>query len=273
VSTAGTLRGRVALITGAGRGLGRMLALRLAGEGMAVGLLGRDRRSLEDTARACARHGAGTAVAPADVRRPEETRQAVRDVQAALGPVDLLVNNAGRVDRGELPFWEADPDHWWDVYETNVRGTVNACRAVAPEMVRRRSGRIVNVNSVLAVRTDPRYSAYSGSKAALLALTGVLADSLRAHGVHLFDLSPGMVRTDMTLGMAVCDGRDDWTDPARFLTAAVRLARGELDPLAGRFLHAGADDLDALLAAAGRLRAGGARTLRLRTHGPADPVG
>ncbi|MCG3039532.1 SDR family NAD(P)-dependent oxidoreductase [Streptomyces fenghuangensis] len=271
--TSASLRGQVALVTGAGRGLGRLLALRLAEEGMAVGLVGRDRRSLDDTAGACARHGPGTVVALADVRCPKETRQAVRDVQTALGPVDLLVNNAGLVDRGELPFWEADPDHWWDVYETNVRGTVNACRAIAPEMVRRRSGRIVNVNSILAVRTDPRYSAYSGSKAALLALTGVLADSLHAHGVRLFDLSPGMVRTDMTLGMAICDGREDWTDPARFLAAAVRLARGELDPLAGRFLHAGTDDLDALLAAADRMRADGARTLRLRAHGPADPAG
>ncbi|MBN0043336.1 SDR family oxidoreductase [Streptomyces actuosus] len=267
-----SLHGRVAVVTGAGRGLGRSLCVRLAREGMAVGLVGRDRRALDATARACARSGAAVAVAVADVRCPQQTQRAARTLRTVLGPADLLVNNAGKVDRGELPFWEADPGQWWEVYETNVRGTVNACRAIAPEMVRRGSGRIVNVNSMLAVRTDARYSAYSGSKAALLTLTGVLADSLHAHGVRLFDLSPGMVRTDMTLGMAVCAGRDDWTDPARFLDAAVRLARGELDALAGRFLHAGVDDLDALLTAADRIRADGARTLRLRATGPSDPA-
>lgn len=242
-----SLRGQVALITGAGRGLGRILAVGLAEAGMAVGLIGRNRRRLDDTARACARHGAATTVCVADVRSPREIREAARAVHAALGPVDLLVNNAGLVDQGEAPFWEADPEHWWEVFETNVRGTVNACQAVGQEMIRRQSGRIVNVNSIFAVRGDVRYSAYSGSKASLLALAAVVADPLREHGVHLFDISPGMVRTDMTLSMAVCAGREDWTDPARFVAAVLRVARGELDPLAGRFLHAGTDDLDELL--------------------------
>ncbi|MCH0541440.1 SDR family oxidoreductase [Streptomyces sp. MUM 203J] len=265
-----SLRGQVALITGAGRGIGRLLAVGLAAEGMAVGLIGRDRRRLDDTARVCARHGAGTAVSVADVRSVKEVREAAQAVFAALGPVDLLVNNAGLADRGETPFWETDPEHWWEVFETNVRGTVNACQAIMPEMIRRRSGRIVNVNSALAVKGDLRYSAYSGSKASLLALTSVLGTSLTERGVHLFDISPGMVRTDMTLGMAVCAGREDWTDPAPFVAAVVRVARGELDPLAGRFLHTGRDDLDQLLAGAERLRAADARTLRMRAHGQSD---
>lgn len=108
-----SLRGQVALITGAGRGLGRILAVGLAEAGMAVGLIGRNRRRLDDTARACARHGAATTVCVADVRSPREIREAARAVHATLGPVDLLVNNAGLVDQGEAPFWEADPEHWW----------------------------------------------------------------------------------------------------------------------------------------------------------------
>ncbi|GAA2292070.1 3-ketoacyl-ACP reductase [Streptomyces hawaiiensis] len=265
-------QGQVALITGAGRGIGRLLALALAEEGMAIGVVGRNRKRLEETARACAERGAATAVCVADVRSPEEVRRAARAVRAALGPVDLLVNNAGLVDRGEVPFWEADPEHWWEVFETNFRGTVNACRAIAPDMIRRRSGRIVNVNSIFAVKGDRRYSAYSGSKASVLALSGLLDAPLREAGVHLFDISPGMVRTDMTSGMAVCANRQDWTDPARFMAAMVRVARGELDTLAGRFLHAGTDDLDELLDKAARMRAADARTLRLRAHGPADAI-
>ncbi|GLF96719.1 SDR family NAD(P)-dependent oxidoreductase [Streptomyces yaizuensis] len=266
------LSGQVALITGAGGGIGRPLAAALAAEGMAVGLIGRDRSRLERTAAECARHGADTVVAPADVRSAAALHAATAQVRSALGPVDLLVNGAGLVDRGEAPLWAADPDHWWEVYETNVRGTVNACRAVAPDMLRRRSGRIVNVNSVFAVRGDVRYSAYSGSKASLLTLTALLADELAAAGVRMFDISPGMVRTEMTLGMAVCAGRADWTDPSRFLTAMVRVARGELDALAGRLLHAGADDIDELLTRAAELHATGARTLRMRPHGPSDAL-
>ncbi|GAP53290.1 SDR family NAD(P)-dependent oxidoreductase [Streptomyces azureus] len=267
-----SLPGQVVLITGAGRGIGRLLALALAGEGMAIGMIGRNRKHLDETARECAQRGAATAVSVADVRSPEEVRRAARAVHAALGPVDLLVNNAGLVDRGEVPFWEADPEHWWEVFETNFRGTVNACRAIAPDMIRRRSGRIVNVNSVFAVKGDPRYSAYSSSKASVLALSGILDAPLRESGVHVFDISPGMVRTDMTSGMAICANRQDWTDPARFVAAMVRVARGDLDALAGRFLHAGADDLDELLDRAARLRATDARTLRLRAHGPEDVI-
>ncbi|MET7640219.1 SDR family oxidoreductase [Streptomyces sp. NPDC005438] len=246
-----TLRGQVALVTGAGRGIGRLVAVELAEQGMALGLVGRNRERLEETARSCAEHGVATAVLVADVRSAFEVREAAHAVRTALGPVDLLVNNAGLVDRGEAPFWEADQEHWWEVFETNLRGTVNGCQAVASEMIQRRSGRIVNMSSIFAVRGDIRYSAYSASKASVLALSAVLADSLRENGVHLFDISPGMVRTDMTLGMAVCAGREDWTDPARFVAALVRVAHGELDALAGRFLHVGTDNFDALLAEAG----------------------
>ncbi|GAT69277.1 3-oxoacyl-ACP reductase [Planomonospora sphaerica] len=248
--TARTLKGQVALITGAGRGIGRRLAVGLAGEGVSVGLVGRDRGRLEETARGCAERGAAVTVAVADVRSAESIRDAVEHVRGALGPLNLLVNNAGLVDRGEVPFWEADPGHWWDVFETNFRGTVNACQAAVPDMVRRGQGRIVNINSIFAVRGDIRYSAYSASKAALLALSETLNGAFAQRGVHLFDISPGAVRTDMTLGMAICRNREEWTDPARIVTAVIRVARGELDPLAGQFLHVGVDDLDELLAAA-----------------------
>ncbi|MDF3292255.1 SDR family oxidoreductase [Streptomyces silvisoli] len=258
----------LALITGAGGGIGSAIAVALAEAGMSVALLGRRPEPLARTARACARFGVPVVELRADVTDPAQVRAAVD----TAGPVDLLVNNAGAVDRHEVPLWEADGDQWWRTYETNVRGTVNLCRAVLPGMIARASGRVVNINSILALRHEPHYSAYSASKMALLGLSGMLAEPLRRHGVLVFDISPGMVRTDMTLGMALCAGRTDWTAMDLITTALVRLAAGELDPLAGRFLHVGADDLDLLLANATALAGGEARTLRLSAYGPDDPL-
>ena len=254
-----------ALITGAGGGIGSAIAGALAEAGMSVALLGRRPEPIARTARACAEFGVPVVELTADVTDPGQVRAAVE----AAGPVDLLVNNAGAMDRDEVPLWEADADRWWHTYETNVRGTVNLCHAVLPGMLARAGGRVVNINSILAVRPDPRYSAYGASKLALLGLTGMFADSLRERGVLVFDISPGMVRTDMTLGMSVCAGRTDWTPVTAITTAMVRLASGELDPLAGRFLHAGTDDFDQLLA--GPLSTA-ARTLRLTAYGPDDPL-
>ncbi|WP_269857919.1 SDR family oxidoreductase [Streptomyces sp. RPT161] len=258
----------LALITGAGGGIGSAIAVALAEAGLSVALLGRRPEPLARTAHACARFGVPVVELRADVTDPAQVRTAVD----TAGPVDLLVNNAGTVDRHEVPLWEADGDQWWRTYETNVRGTVNLCRAVLPGMIARASGRVVNINSILALRHEPHYSAYSASKMALLGLSGMLAEPLRRHGVLVFDISPGMVRTDMTLGMALCAGRTDWTAMDLITTALVRLAAGELDPLAGRFLHVGADDLDLLLANATALAGGEARTLRLSAYGPDDPL-
>lgn len=262
------MTGGRALITGAGGGIGSAIAAALAEAGMSLALLGRRPEPLARTARACARFGVPVVELCVDVTDPAQVRAAAD----AVGPVDLLVNSAGAVDREEVPLWEADADAWWRVYETNVRGTVNLCRAVLPGMIARAGGRVVNINSMLALRHEPHYSAYSASKMALLGLSGVLAESLRRQGVLVFDISPGMVRTDMTLGMGICSGRTDWTPIDGITTALVRLAAGELDPLAGRFLHVGADDLDRLLADATRVLTDRARTLSLVAYGTDDPV-
>ncbi|PYC80228.1 NAD(P)-dependent oxidoreductase [Streptomyces tateyamensis] len=253
-----------ALVTGAGTGIGSAIAVALAGAGWAVALLGRRPGPLAATARACDRFGHPVVELPADVTDPEQVRAAV----GRFGPVDLLVNNAGTVDRDERPFWEADEEQWWHTYRTNVRGTVNLCRAVLPGMVAAGGGRVVGVNSVLALRPEPHYSAYGASKLALLGLTGMLAEPLRRHGVLLFEVSPGMVRTELTRGMAICADRTDWTPVERITGAVLRLAAGELDQLAGRFVHAGVDDLDRL---PDRV-AGPARTLRLAGFAPDDPL-
>jgi NAD(P)-dependent dehydrogenase (short-subunit alcohol dehydrogenase family) len=268
----GDLGGRLAVVSGAGRGIGRHLALGLARAGMDVALLGRRPAGLADTARECARFGVRTRTCPVDVRQPAAVRAVVDEVADRLGGIDLVVNNAGIADHDEKPPWEVDPDRWWDVLETNLRGSFNLCRAVLPAMIEAGTGRIVNINSNVATKRDIRYSAYGTSKAALLALSDTLAGPLRPHGVSIFDISPGMVLTDMSARMTACLERNQWVSVDLVVGAVIAVARGELDPLSGRYLHVGVDDLAELAA---RARAGlpdGIRTLRLVPHGVDDPL-
>ena len=267
------LHGQVALVTGAGRGIGREVALALAREGMAVGLLGRTRRTLDDVLGQVARAGGRGVAVPADVTDRDQVRAAVRTVTRDLGPVDLLVSNAGlREQRAAVP-WEADPDDWWRVVETNLRGPYLLARELLPAMVERGRGRVLDVGSGMGQRPQPDWSAYAVSKAGLARLTDSLAAARHGTGVTVLEGSPGLVRTDMTETMWGPPEDQPWNPVDRLTGVVLRFARGELDALHGRFGHAARDDIDALLAAADAIRAGDARTLRLRPYGAGDPLG
>jgi NAD(P)-dependent dehydrogenase (short-subunit alcohol dehydrogenase family) len=268
----GSLTGQVGLVTGAGRGIGREIAIGLAAEGMSVGLVGRTHDTLITTLRECVRRGARGVAVTADVTRPGAVREAVRAVERDLGPVDLLVNNAGQVDRSEVPLWETDPNQWWQVVETNLRGPYNLLRAVLPGMVARGRGRVLNLNSGFALRPDGHYTAYATSKGALLQLSDNIADSLAEHHVVVLDISPGAVATDMTAGMPMFADMKEWGSIPYVVAVAVDAARGRFDALHGRFIHAGRDNLETLVAQADEIRTGDARTLRLRPYGPQDPM-
>jgi NAD(P)-dependent dehydrogenase (short-subunit alcohol dehydrogenase family) len=267
-----TLDGQVALVTGASRGIGREVAVGLAAGGARVGLLGRDRGALEDTLRECATAGGRGVAVPADVTRPDAVRAAVDTVERDLGPVDLLVANAGRRDPALAAFWEVDPDDWWRVVETNVRGVALLDRAVVPGMVARGSGRVLHVGSGMGQRPHADWSAYSVSKAAVARLTDTLAAALDGTGVTVLEVSPGLVRTDMTEQMWGPPDEQAWNPVERIVEVVRRFAAGDLDALHGRFVHAAKDDLDALLAAARTIRDADARTLRLRPYGDDDPL-
>lgn len=265
---------RVALVTGASRGIGREIAVSLAGSGVAVGLVARDAGKLADTAARCTAAGGRGEPVTADVTDPAAVPSAVEQVRGGLGEIDLLVNAAGAIEPVEGPLWEVDPDDWWQVVETNVRGPALFLREVLPAMVARRSGRVVNLSSGMGFRAVPEYSAYAASKAALLRVTDCLAGPLRERGVSAFDVTPGLVRTDMSASMPMWDdARDDqFNDPKRVCELVLAIADGRLDALTGRFLHAGKDSVETLLANAEGIRYGDARTLRLRAYGPDDPV-
>lgn len=264
---------RVALVTGASRGIGREVALALARSGLAVGLTARSAKPLEKVREECLAAGApAVAVAAADVTRPAHVTNAVERISSELGPVDLLVNNAGRIESDEVPVWESDPDEWWSVVETDLHGPYLFCRAVLPTMVEAGHGRVVNVTTGAAVRDSAIYSAYGVAKTGLLRLTGSIVAAGADAGITAFDLAPGVVVTDMTRSMAMHDDRTSWTPVEEFTDLVVAAAQGRLDPLSGRYLRAGTDNLDDLLAAAGDLARGDARTLRLRPYGADDPL-
>lgn len=268
-----SLSGQVGLVTGGGRGIGRQLARALAGEGMAVALLGRSPGPLDQAAAEITDAGGRALAVPADVTHETQVRAAVATVTRELGPIDLLVSNAGLRDSSAAPPWAADPADWWRVVETNLRGPFLLAHAVLPGMVERGSGRILHVGSGMGQRPHPDWSAYAVSKAGLSRLTDTLAAALGGTGVVVVEISPGLVRTDMTETMWGPPDEQPWNPVQRMVAATIRVARGDLDALHGRFLHAARDDLDAVLAAAERVRGADARTLRLRPYGPDDPLG
>jgi 3-oxoacyl-[acyl-carrier protein] reductase len=261
---------RVTLVTGAGRGLGRELARTLSAAGLAVGLVGRDPDTLAEVE---AELDGPTFTVAADVTNPALVGQAVDVVEEKLGPIDLLVNNAGARDPVRAMPWDADPSDWWQVMEVNLLGPVLLAHELVPRMIRRGAGRVLELGSGVGLRAEPGYSAYSVSKAALLRWVDNLAAGLDADsGVRVLAVSPGLVRTDMTEQM--WEGLPDsaYGSAQPLCTVVRRFAAGELDALHGWFVHAAKDDVDALLAAA----ADGdehARRIRLRAYGEGDPLG
>ena len=226
---------KVALVTGAGRGIGAELARTLADEGFALGLTGRDRCRLAQVA---ADLDVPAHVVTADVTQPAEVTRAVQAVMSALGPIDVLVNNAGlREQQSSLP-WAADAHDWWRVMEVNLRGVVLMTSAVLPAMVERGSGRVVDVGSGAGQRPEPRYSAYSVSKSAALHwMQNVVAALGDSPQVRVVSASPGLVQTDMTETMwGPADDVDFGSlDPMKRFVR--RFASGELDHLHGAFVQ------------------------------------
>jgi 3-oxoacyl-[acyl-carrier protein] reductase len=257
-----------AVVTGASRGIGRDVAIALARKGFRVGLIARDRERLTETADAIADLGGTTLTATADVTNERAVDAAIRKIEAGLGPVDLLVNNAGTADTSEREPWEADPDEWWRVVETNLRGPYLVSRAVLPGL-RERGGRIVNVTGMVQ-RAVAGYSSYCVAKAALARLTESLADG----GVTVFDVSPGLVKTDLTSSMPRFEDAppEAFHSSQRLIDFILAIAEGRFDALSGRYFHAQHDDIDALLADAEAIVERDARHLRIATYGPDDPL-
>jgi NAD(P)-dependent dehydrogenase (short-subunit alcohol dehydrogenase family) len=189
------LDGKVALITGGGRGIGRAVALALAGQGAAVAVTGRGADALEETCAAVTAAGGRALALPGDVADPQAVRAAVAAVAERLGPATILVANAGITASVKIT---DTPDELWErIMRVNVSGAFYCCKAVAPAMIAAGWGRIVTIASIGGLQGMPFSAAYSASKHALIGLTRSLAGELGRYGVTVNAVCPGWTTTDM----------------------------------------------------------------------------
>ncbi len=248
VPKAVNLSGQVALVTGAGRGIGRAIAVALGDAGASVAICDRSEEEMATTAKEVRARGGIALAVRADVSDLDDVERMVAEVEVEMGPVDLLVNKSG-VFGLVAPLVGPGPDEWWRTMEVNVRGLLYCSLAVLRGMVERGHGRIVNLASGLGFVASPRLSSYCVSEAAILRLTESLAVEGRDHGVQAFSLVPGLVRTAVaedgaprrapgtTEDLQALFERGTDVPPERAAELVVRIASGEADALSGRYIE------------------------------------
>ena len=279
-SEAGTidLRGQVAMVTGGGRGLGRAFALALAGVGAAVAIIARSPDELAETAALMEQAGRKFASYVADITDTDAITRIVATIENSLGPIDLLVNNAGVI--GPLgPFVQSPVEDWWRTLDINLRGQALCAHRVLPGMMVRGRGRIINIASGGGATMFPYFSAYITSKTALIRFAECLAHETRPHGIAVFAMGPGTVRTRMSeYSLSSPEGRawlpwfrdifDQGRDlpPERPASLLLTLASGRADRLSGHYIVPG-DDVDRMIAAAADIEAQSLYSLQVRRLG------
>jgi 3-oxoacyl-[acyl-carrier protein] reductase len=204
-----SLSGKVALVTGGNRGIGKAIALRLAAFGADVAICGREESILRATAKELRSSGARVHSQRADVTGADDVASLIEQSEAALGPISILVNNAGMGLFG--PLHEKTEAEWDTLMNTNLKSVFLVSRAVIPGMIQRQSGDIINISSLAGKSTFAGGAVYCASKWALQGLSGCMAEDLRAHGIRVSTVCPGSVFTDFS-------GRGP-KDPGKVLTA------------------------------------------------------
>lgn len=190
-----SIKGKIALVTGAGKGIGRAVAIALANEGVHVGLMARTESDLQSLSKEIEAKGVKSAIAVADVSDIGSVNKAVSDIQNTLGNIDILINNAGIAKFGK--FLDLETDEWEAQIKVNLFGVYYVTRAVIPQMIERKTGDIFNISSTAGLKGAATTSAYSASKFALLGLTDSLMQEMRKHNIRVTALTPSTVVTDL----------------------------------------------------------------------------
>ncbi|MDF1501708.1 3-ketoacyl-ACP reductase [Roseisolibacter sp. H3M3-2] len=223
------LEARTALVTGAGKGIGRAVAAALVREGARVGLVARTRADLDRVAEELAGFSGDDAsriaVAAADVGQRDQVERAVAELRKRLGPIDVLVNNAGIAKFGAI--LDMPPEDWEAMQRVNVLGTYYVTRAVLPDMIAARRGDVINVASTAGEKGVANTSSYAASKAAVLRFTESLAAEVRRHDVRVTALLPSTVNTELASAVGLTIGPEErmmqTDDVAQLVVAMLRL--------------------------------------------------
>lgn len=262
---------RVAVITGGSRGIGKEVSQRLARDGWAVVSLATSQANLDKAASEADELGLDIHGFKVDVASPTEVEALFAHIDEKFGRVDLVVNNAGIGESKEQALWEAGVDEWWRVIEVNLRGPMLMMHQAMPRMLKQKSGRIINIGSLRNITAIPIETAYAASKAGLTRLTETVNCGLEGTGVLVFELSPGRVMTDI-IGASIANApASTWTPIERVAEFVAVISEGELDELAGRFLHA-RDDIDVLKSRTAETVQSNGRVLTLTRAFEGDPL-
>ena len=221
------LKNKNALITGAGKGIGKAIAIALAKEGVNLILLARTQSDLDDVAKEVTALGVKSYTVVADVANIDSVNTVVEKALAEFKTIDILINNAGIAAFGK--FLELEPSAWENIIKVNLMGTYYVTRAVLPNMIERQTGDIINISSTAGLNGNAMTSAYSASKFAVLGLTDSLMQEVRKHNIRVTALTPSTVATDMAKDLNLTDGNPDKVmqaeDMAELIIAQLKLNR------------------------------------------------
>ena len=221
------LKNKNALITGAGKGIGKAIALALAKEGINIILVARTQEEIDSVAAKVRSLRVKALAITADVADINSVNDAVEKALAEFGTIDILINNAGIAAFGK--FLELEPTDWERIIQVNLMGTYYVTRAVLPNMIERQTGDIINISSTAGLSGNALTSAYSASKFAVLGLTESLMQEVRKHNIRVTALTPSTVATDMAKELKLTDGNPDKVmqaeDMAELIIAQLKLNR------------------------------------------------
>ena len=211
-----------ALVTGASRGIGRAVATRLSNLGFSVFLLGRDTASLESVVAECAVNSGRAGCLVGDLADPLYMDEAIKQAQAFLGQIDVLINNAGT--SRHAPVFSADLEAWRSVFDVNFSSVVHLSRYILPGMIERRRGAVINISSLSGRHTEAGNAIYASTKHALNGFTGCLYEDVREFGIKVSAIMPGFVDTELTMdigkNVAKMIRPDDIADAVEFVLSS-----------------------------------------------------